>query len=312
MPLHPQAAAFLKSWNALGIPPMESQPVAETRRLLSMSGCGPLAGCPALAHVAEHHVPGPGGPIRVRRYVPFGAEPYGVGLYFHGGGWVLNSIDTHDDVGRRIAAASGCQIVNVDYRLAPEHPYPAAVEDAYAVLEWVATEGPKLGIDPTAIAVAGDSAGGNLAAALCQMTRDRGGPPIAHQALLYPITDCDLTRPSYVRNAEGYFLTTSQMRWFWEHYCPDIDRRREPYASPLRGDLTGLPPALIYTAEYDPLCDEGEAYAAALTTAGVPVTLRRMEGLIHAFIRRVESFDAAKTAIADLGAAMREHLGVNG
>lgn len=309
MPLHPQAERFLATWNALKQPPMESTPIEQTRKLLLSVGCGPLAGCPPLANVEDRQIPGPDGPLRVRIYTPFGDGPFGVGFYFHGGGWVLNSVDTHDDVARRLTAASGCKFVSVDYRLAPEHRYPAAVEDAYAALLWVAANAAELQIDPQRIAVSGDSAGGNIAAALCLMTRDRGGPAIQQQSLLYPITDCDLTRPSYIENADGYFLTASQMRWFWDHYCPDLDRRREPYASPLRGDLRGSPPALIYTAEYDPLRDEGDAYAAALQAAGVPVTLRQCAGLIHAFIRRVESFDAAKEAIREIGETLQRTIG---
>ena len=166
-----------------------------------------------------------------------------------------------------------------------------------------------LGVDAQRIAVCGDSAGGNIAAALCHMTRDRGGPAIQQQCLLYPITDCDLNRPSYIENAEGYFLTTSQMRWFWDQYCPDVRLREEPYASPLLGNLHGLPPALILTAEFDPLRDEGEAYANALHEAGVATAHHRFEGLIHAFIRRVESFDAASVAIREIGDTLRSALG---
>ncbi len=309
MPLHPQAARFLNVWNSLDQPPMETTPVEKTRSLLLSVGTGPLAGCPVLPAVEDRSIPGPGGNLRVRIYTPPGAGPFGVAFYFHGGGWVLNSIDTHDDVVRRMTAASGCKFVSVDYRLAPEHPYPAAVEDAYAALQWVATHAAELDVDAQRIAVAGDSAGGNIAAALCLMTRDRRGPAIQQQCLLYPITDCDLARPSYVENAEGYFLTTSQMHWFWDHYCSNHERRREPYASPLRGDLRGLPPALIFTAEYDPLRDEGEAYAQALEAAGVPVVQRSFPGLIHAFIRRVESFDAAGEAIGQIGQTLRQTIG---
>lgn len=306
MPLHPQAARFLKIWNSLNQPRMEDTPVEKTRSLLLSVGTGPIAGCPELAAVEDRQVTGPGGEFRVRVYTPFGTGPMGVTLYFHGGGWVLNNIDTHDDVCRRLAAASSHKVVSVDYRLAPEHPYPAAVEDGYATLEWVVEHAADLQIDPARIAVAGDSAGGNIAAALCLMARDRGGPKILHQSLIYPITDCDMTRPSYIENAEGYFLTTSQMHWFWDHYCPDVQRREEPYASPIRGDLTGLPPALVMTAEYDPLRDEGAAYATALKAAGVPVTYSCFAGLIHAFVRRVESFDAANETIREIGATVQQ------
>lgn len=310
MPLHPQAARFLKTWHSLGQPPMETQPVDLVRKSLFASS-GLLPGCPELARVEDLRIPGPGGELRVRIYTPFGTGPFGVCLYFHGGGWVLNSVDTHDDLVRRLTAAAGCVFVSVDYRLAPEHQYPAAVEDGYAALQWVAEHAAEFHADSARLAVAGDSAGANVAAVACLMTRDRGGPPIRQQVLAYPITDCDLDRGSYQENADGYFLTRGQMQWFWDLYCPDVARRREPYASPLRAEsLAGLPPALIFTAEYDPLRDEGDAYAAALQAAGVPVTLRRLDGLIHAYLRRVETFDAAGETIREVGATLRGAFGV--
>jgi acetyl esterase len=201
-------------------------------------------------------------------------------------------------------------IVSVDYRLAPEHPYPAAIDDGYSALEWTAAHGGEIGVDSSRIAVSGDSAGGNIAAVLCLMSRDRLGPPIRFQALVYPIVDCDLNRPSCLENADGYFLTRSQMIWFWDQYLPDVPRRTEPYASPLRAaSHVGLPPAYILTAEYDPLRDEGEDYAETLRRAGVSVTLHRYGGLIHAFMRRVEIFDSAKEAIAEMGVALQNAIG---
>ncbi|MBI1346051.1 alpha/beta hydrolase fold domain-containing protein [bacterium] len=306
MPLHPQAAKFLKTWNSLKQPPMETQPVSWSRQV-TMAGVGLLPGCPEMARVDDRRIPGPGGDdLRIRITTPKEEGPYGVCLYFHGGGWVLNSVDTHDDLVRRLTAAAGCVFISVDYRLAPEHPYPAAVEDGYAVLEWIAENAREFDIDHRRIAVAGDSAGGNIAAALCLMSRDRNGPPIRQQCLAYPITDCDFTRPSYIDNAEGYFLTASQMKWFWNHYCPDLAQRFEPYASPIRGDLSGLPSALVLTAEYDPLRDEGDAYALALQEAGVDTIWQQYPGMIHAFLRRTESFDAAGEAIEDIGRVLRQ------
>lgn len=305
MPLHPQAERFLQIWHGLKLPPFETTPVTETRAML-LAGVGLLPNCPALANIEDHTLDGPGGPLRVRVYRPFGAGPMGGCFYFHGGGWVLNSVDTHDDLVRRLTAAAGCVFASVEYRLAPEHPYPAALEDAWAALQWLHARGSEWGVDIARLAVSGDSAGGNLAAALALMARDRGGPALRQQVLFYPITDCDLDRPSYRENAEGYFLTTSQMHWFWDQYCPDKDRRKDPYASPLRAvSLRGLPPALVLTAEYDPLRDEGEAYAVALKEAGVATTLHRFDGLIHAFMRRVETFDASSEAIRMAGAALR-------
>lgn len=313
MPLHPQAANFLDQLNRQNSPPMERQPIAATRRALIEASTVKMA--PArLARLETRTIRGPDGDdLRVRVYRPHGEGPFPVGLYFHGGGWVLNNIDTHDDIVQRLAAASGCVFVNVDYRLAPEHKYPAALEDAYAALQWVAAAANELQVDPRRIAVGGDSAGGNLAAALCLVTRDRGGPPVAFQVLIYPITDCDLDRPSYRANADGYFLTRSQMEWFWRHYVRSPEQMREPYASPLRADsLKGLPPALVLTAEFDPLRDEGEAYADALRAAGVAVESYRYDGLIHAFVKRVDQFDAALDAVRRIGDALKRGLAAPG
>ena len=285
---------------------MEELPIGLTRRALLLGSEVKLA--PAdLAKIETKTIPGPdGGELRVRIYWPHGTGPFGACLYFHGGGWVLNDIDTHDDVARRLTEASGCVFVSVDYRLSPEHKYPAAIEDGYAALQWVHEHATELNVDSARVAVCGDSAGGNIAAVLCLMSRDRGGPPIAFQALIYPITDCDFDRPSYRDNADGYFLTAKQMKWFWNHYVSSPEQMLEPYASPLRAaSLRGLPSALIQTAEFDPLRDEGEAYADALRDAGVPVMRHRYDGLIHAFVKRVDQFDAALEAIREVGDALR-------
>lgn len=311
MPLHPQAVTFLDQLSRLKSPPMESLPIDVTRRALILGSAVKLA--PAkLARVETRSITGPDGEeLKIRLYWPNGTAPFAACLYFHGGGWVLNNIDTHDDLVQRLAEASGCVFVSVDYRLAPEHRYPAAVDDAYVALKWVAEHASELQIDPNRIAVSGDSAGGNIAAALCLMTRDRGGPTIAYQALIYPITDCDFDRPSYRENADGYFLTTSQMRWFWNHYVPSPEQMREPYASPLLAtSLQDLPPALILIAEFDPLRDEGEAYAAALNASGVAAELIRYDGMIHAFLKRVDQFDTAVEAINLIGNRLMRQLAV--
>ena len=309
MPLHPQAATFLEQLGRLKSPPMESSPLDLMRKALILASAVKLA--PAkLARIETRTITGPDGDdLKLRIYWPLGIGPFAASLYFHGGGWVLNNIDTHDDLVQRLAEASGCVFVSVDYRLAPEHKYPCAIEDAYAALNWVASNAEELHVDPRRIAVSGDSAGGNIAAALCLMTRDRGGPPIAFQALIYPITDCDFSRASYRENADGYFLTTSQMRWFWQHYVSSSKQMQGSYASPLRAEsLRGLPPALILTAEFDPLRDEGEAYAAALVAAGVAAEMHRYNGMIHAFIKRVDQFDSALDAIQQVGNAMKQNL----
>lgn len=305
MPLHPQAVKFLDTYARLNQPPLETTPVAESRALL-LAGTGIFPNWPELASIEDVTIPGPGGPLLLRIYRPLQPVNRGACLYFHGGGWVLNSVYTHDDFVRRLTDAAGCACVSVEYRLAPEHHYPAAVEDAYAALKWVEAHAAQYDVDPHRLAVAGDSAGGNLAAAVCLVTRDCAGPPIRQQVLAYPITDCDFTRPSYAENADGYFLTTSQMKWFWDQYCPNVARRTEPYASPLRAtSLAGLPPAYIFTAEFDPLRDEGEAYATALQAAGVPVEFRRFDGMIHAFLRRVTTFDAAREALQDIAGVLQ-------
>jgi acetyl esterase len=230
-------------------------------------------------------------------------------VYFHGGGWVIGNPDTHDNLCKALANRSSARVVSVDYRLAPEHRFPAAPEDCYAATCWVAERGAEIGVDGARLAVAGDSAGGNLATVVALMARDRGGPRLRHQVLIYPVTDCDFDTPSYRDNAEGYLLTRDAMRWFWDHYLPDPDLRTNPYAAPLRAEkLAGLPPATVLTAEYDPLRDEGEAYAARLREAGVPVEATRHHGQIHGFVQLLDVFDAARRAVDELGLALRRAL----
>ena len=310
MPLHPEAAAFLEQVARQKGRFIDTLPL-ELTRSAALLGSTPRPDHPELAKIENRTIEGPdGATLPIRIYVPWGTGPFGVCLYFHGGGWVLNTLDTHDELVRGLAARSGCVFVNVDYRLAPEHKFPAALEDAYAALCWVHDHAAEIGCDSRRIAVSGDSAGGNLAAAVCLMSRDRNGPQIGLQALIYPITDCDFERPSYQRNAEGYFLTKREMIWFWNQYVSTPEQMRDPYASPLLApSLRNLPPAWILTAEYDPLSDEGEAYAEALRAAGIDVTLRRYEGMIHAFVRRVQQFEMARTAIEEIGEQLQSTIG---
>lgn len=310
MPLDPQARAVLEQMAAAGIQPPHTLSVAAARQAL-IERRRLTAGAPEpIAHVADRSIPGPGGPLPIRIYRPAAAAPLPTLVYFHGGGWVLGSIETHDGICRALANAGACQVVSVEYRLAPEHRFPAAVEDAYAASAWVAANAAELGAAPDRIAVGGDSAGGNLAAAVCLMARDRGGPRLAFQLLLYPVTSFAFDTPSYLENAEGYMLTRADMRWFWQHYLPDEAAGRSPYASPLQAEnLRGLPPALVVTAEFDPLRDEGEAYAARLQAAGVPATLRRYEGLIHGFLGMTAAIERARTALEEIGRALQEALG---
>jgi acetyl esterase len=219
---------------------------------------------------------------------------------------VIGNIDSHDALCRKLTNAIGCVTVSVDYRLAPEAKFPAAAEDCYAATQWVSEHAAPLGCDPKRLAVCGDSAGGNLAAVVPLMARDRGKPPIAFQVMLYPCTDGSLESGSMRELAEGYFLTRGAMNWFWNHYVRDHNDRTNPYAAPIHApELKGLPPALIITAEYDPLRDEGEAYAAKLRTAGVPVTLTRYEGTIHGFVSMADSLDKGKEAINEVVSTLK-------
>lgn len=268
---------------------------------------------PEVASVADRSVPGPAGEIPVRIYTPQGAGPFGVLVYYHGGGWVIGDLDTHDRECRMLCADASCVVVSVDYRLAPEHPYPAAVEDAFAALQWAGENAAALGGDPQRLAVGGDSAGGNLAAVVSQLARDAGGPAVRFQLLVYPVVD--VRSPSGFasrdENREGPFLTLDVMQWFERHYFSKGDAgRREPKASPLLApSLAGLPPALVITAELDPLRDEGEAYAAALQEAGVATTLHRYTGLPHMSFQLSAISTEARRMLAEASAAVRKAVG---
>jgi acetyl esterase len=308
MPLDPQARSVLDQLAAQGGLELADMTPEQARRAFEELRL-PLPPEP-VADVAERALPGPAGPLPVRVYTPEGMASLAPAVvYFHGGGWVIGSLDSHDGFCRALANRARALVVSVDYRLAPEHRFPAAPEDCYSALCWVAERGGEIGADAARLAVAGDSAGGNLAAVVALMARDRGGPRLRHQALVYPIADCDFERPSYAENAEGYLLTRADMRWFWGHYVPDTARRSDPYASPLRAEkLEGLPPATVVTAEYDPLRDEGEAYAARLAEAGVPVEHARYDGMIHGFVQLFELLDAGRRATDRLGATLASAL----
>ena len=238
---------------------------------------------PAMARVEDHTIERPDGSFQVRALVPKGT-PAGVIVYYHGGGWVVGSIDESDTVGRKLAERTSCTVVLVDYRLAPEHPYPVAVDDSYAALEWAAAHMDDIAGADVPLIVAGDSAGGNLSAVMALRARERNGPTIAMQVLIYPVTDANFDRPSYLDAENQLFLTRDSMVWFFDHYIPDVARRTEPEASPIYAeDLSGLPPAVILTAEHDVLRDEGEEYAAKLEAAGVEVNFQRHLGQMHAF-----------------------------
>jgi acetyl esterase len=255
--------------------------------------------------VVDLLIPGPSGTIRVRVYRPLSTELLPAAVYFHGGGWVVGTIESHDPVCRALTNRAPCVVVSVDYRLAPEAPYPAAVEDCWAATRWVAQEALKLGADPGRVVVAGDSAGGNLAAAVALRARDRG-LPLALQVLIYPVTDFDLDSESYTRLAEGLNLTRAKMEWYWGLYLNGADGLH-PEASPLRApDLGGVAPALVQVAEHDPLLSEGEAYAVRLAEAGVPVTLTRYDGMIHGFIRMPALVAEADFSLAEVASKVHD------
>jgi len=280
MPVDPAVKALLDQMNDPNAPPLSSLTPEQARA--GFAALAALQGPPeAVAAVEDRKVPGPGGEIPVRIYRPSTAGGLPAVVYFHGGGWVLMDVETHDPLCRALANAAGCVVVSVDYRLAPEAKYPAAADDCYAATKWVADNAASLGVDPARIAVAGDSAGGNLTAVVAQMARDKGGPALVYQVMHCPVTNLDYSTPSYSDNADGYMLTRDSMIWFWDHYLANPSQASEPYASPLQGDVNNLPPALVQTAEFDPLRDEGAAYAAKLKAGGVPVTYHQYDGLIH-------------------------------
>ncbi|TFH25226.1 MAG: alpha/beta hydrolase [Myxococcales bacterium] len=261
-----------------------------------------------MAEVFEREIDGPDYPLKVRIYRPETATegPPPIVVYFHGGGFCICDLDTHDATCRSLAHAAGALLVSVDYRLAPEAKFPAAAEDCYAATVSVAAVAAELGGDPQRIAVAGDSAGGNLAAVVALMARDRGGPALAHQLLIYPVIDHDFDTVSYREFAEGYLLTRQMMMWFWRHYLSRPEDGDDPFASPIRADNhIGLPPTTIVTAEFDPLRDEGEAYGRRLRESGVTVEIIREEGLIHGFFGFEGMVERADRAIAATGERLR-------
>jgi len=299
--IDPQARAVMDHFASLGLPAFDRISPTEARRLYRETRGALRPPAPALPVVRDLNVG-----VRLRLYRPAdGVLP--ALIYFHGGGWVVGDLDTHDVVCRQIAAQSASLVIAVDYRLAPEHRFPAAVDDAWSATTWIASQASALGIDAARIAVGGDSAGGGLAAAVTLLARDAGAPHVAFQVLVYPVTDLRAESESYATYAEGCMLTRSAMEWYIGQYAPDAASRRDWRGSPLLAEsVRGVPPALIIAAECDPLVDEGRAYARRLEVAGVAVDYHCMSGMIHGFLTMGGKIDAANRAVATIAAALRK------
>lgn len=314
MTLDSQARAILDRAHASDAPSIMDSTPEQARKMmgavLKMYG---WAG-PEMAKVEDIQVPGPDCAITCRVFKPHNLPNSApILVYCHGSGWVIGGLDSHENEARHYADGASCIVVVPDYRLAPEHKFPAAAEDCYAVLTWVAANADALGGNADKIAIAGDSAGGNLAAAVSQMALRRSGPALVYQLLVYPVCDTHHHWDSYRRNSDGYYLTTAAMAWFREQYLSSVEDREDYRASPVLGDqLAGLPPALVMTAGFDPLCDEAAAYAQCLQTAGVDVEYICYENQIHGFVSFAGVIDEGREFIARASAALRTAFGHQG
>jgi acetyl esterase len=310
VPLDPQVQGLLEAMAAQGMPPFHQMTVAQAREV-AYAFVDLQGDTEEVAEVREVSVPVDGGAVAVRVYRPDAPGPLPLVVYFHGGGWVIGDLDVADKPCRSLANAARAVVASVDYRRAPEHRFPTASEDSYAATTWLVEHAADLGADARDVTVCGDSAGGNLAAAVTLMARDRGGVPITRQVLLYPVTSPAEGSPfgSYVENADGYLLTAGDMHWFWKQYLRSPEDGKHPYAAPLKAaDLTGLPPASVTVCEFDPLRDEGVAYADRLEKAGVPVTLNRIDGAVHGIFWLAGAVALGRDLIGAAATAIRQRV----
>jgi len=307
--VHPQVAMLLERAARSPLPPYATVSPFVARRIYRDTRAAVSPAAPEVAEAKLLLAPGPGGPIPLRAYRPFGSraeEVLPALVYFHGGGWTIGDLDTHDVVCRQLANGARCAVFSVDYRMGPESPFPAAVDDCVAATQWVAAEAGALRVDAARIAVGGDSAGGNLATVVALLARDKGAPRLCFQLLVYPATDQRMSFPSIERNGEGYLLTKTSMLYFRSQYLPRREDWTDWRASPLLApSLAGLPPALVITAGFDPLVDEGKAYAERLAREGVQVAQRDFSDMVHGFLLMGGVLDAANAAVKECGGALR-------
>jgi acetyl esterase len=309
MTLHPQAQALLDRLAAANVPSFEQMGLEQARQATRDSSLAGIAEDTADIKVEDRSISGLVGELRLRIYTPSSNLPLPIVVFVHGGGWIGGDLDTLDVPLRVLAHCSRCIMISVDYPLAPEHPFPIPVESVYLATEWVIDRATALGGDPARVAISGDSSGGNLAAAVTLMARDRKAFSLAAQLLICPIADCNFETTSYQIYGRGYLLTRAAMEWFWQLYLGDMREGNNPYASPLKApDLAGLPPAFVITAEYDPLRDEGEAYASRLREAGVSVSMKRFDGMMHGFYQMGAIMDAGRDWIADAAQFLKSTL----
>ena len=310
MALDPQIVQVMENMAALGFPAVHTVSPEEARANAKKR---PRSPGPEVAKVEDRTIPGPDSDVAVRIYTPEGVGPFPVLAWFHGGGWVVGDLDFADGTARNLCVGGNCVVVSVDYRLAPDARFPGPAEDCWAATTWAVNNSASINGDPSRLAVGGDSAGGNLAAAMCLMAADRGGPEIALQVLIYPVTDAKLDTISYADNSEGYSLTKTTMEWYWEQYLGSPDDATNPYAAPLQAkSLAGQPRALVITAEFDPLRDEGEAYAKRLAEAGVETTATRYDGVIHGFFGMGAVVDKGQQAVDEASAVLRSAFAKSG